>query len=137
MTLRAWFAICTISYAVFGVALLVATVPFLAIYDVELNPGGALIARILGAALTAYAVLYWTLRPGVSGSLRAALFTDGLRPVLFASLVYNLLGIVISTHAVLTGLANAVGWSVVLLHLCLASGFAYFLFGKRFVPAAQ
>jgi hypothetical protein len=126
MSLRTWFAICTVSYAVFGIALLVATVPFLSIYAVELNPGGILIARILGAALVGYTLIYWNLR-----SADAA----GLRAVFLGSLVYNLIGIAISTNAVLTGLANAMGWTVVLLHLCLTAGFAYFLFGKPIVAA--
>jgi hypothetical protein len=128
MSLRTWFAICTVSYAVFGIALLVATSAFLSIYDVELNPGGALIARILGAALIGYTLIYWNLR-----SADAA----GLRAVFLGSLVYNVIGVAISTNAVLSGLANAMGWTVVLLHACLAAGFAYFLFGKPVVAPAH
>jgi hypothetical protein len=122
MSLRTWLIICTVVYAIFGIGLLVAPIPFLAIYGLELNPGGELISRILGSALTAYAVIYATLRDFDSGAARA---------VLLGSVIYNVVDVIVATGGVLAGTANALGWAVVVLHVFLTAGFGYFLLVRR------
>ena len=122
MSLRTWLVVCTVVYAIFGIGLLVAPNPFLAIYGFQLNPGGELIARVLGSALSGFAVLYATLRDLNSGATRS---------VLLGSLIYNIVDVIVATAYILAGVANAVGWAVVVLHVFLTAGFGYFLLGLR------
>ena len=122
MSLRTWLVICTVVYAVFGIGLLAAPNPFLAIYGFQVNPGGELLARVLGSALTAYAVIFATMRDFDAGATRA---------VLLGSVIYNVVDVIVVTSYILDGVVNAVGWPVVALHVFLTAGFGYFLLARR------
>lgn len=123
MRLRTFLAIAAALYAMYGLGLALVPATFMAVYGVELDSGGSLIARILGAALIGFALIFWWSRDeGVS---------DRLQAVLRASFVYNVIDLPIVLLATVQGVMSAVGWSAVVLHLLLASGFGYFGFVKR------
>ncbi|HKZ80219.1 MAG TPA: hypothetical protein VJ124_18235 [Pyrinomonadaceae bacterium] len=44
---------------------------------------------------------------------------------------FNAIGVVIDLLATLSSVLNALGWSIVAVHLLFALGFAYFQFMKR------
>ena len=122
MTLRVFFTICAVIYGFFGLGLLIAAGPFVAIYDVDLDADGSAIANLFGGALTGLAVISWTMRDAAAASAR---------PLLLGSLVYHLCGFLIGLKAVLSGVAGPVGWLIVLVYAFMGSGFGYFLLGRR------
>lgn len=124
MKLSVFSIIWTFLYGNFGLGLLVAPIEFMGVYGVQLDVSGALMARILGSALIAFALVFW-------GNRQLPLFEKGWRNLLLASLVYNILDIPVVFKAVIDGVMNAMGWVPVGLHVFLAVTFGYFTFKKR------
>lgn len=122
MKLPVWMIIAAILYAGFGIGLLLIPSQFMAMYGVDLNPGGAMMARILGSALIGFALLFYWMRNDGRETLMA---------VLRASFVYNVVDFFVVLTATLGGVMNAMGWMPVGLHVFLALGFGYFAFMKR------
>jgi hypothetical protein len=122
MTLRVFFTICAVIYGFFGIGLLVAAAPFVAIYDVHLDADGSAIANLFGGALTGLAVISWTMRDADPRSAR---------PLMLGSLVYHLCGFFISLKSVLSGVAGPAGWLIVLVYAFLGAGFGGFLARTR------
>lgn len=114
--------IAAVLYFGFGLGLLLAPAPFMSVYGVTLDPGGALMTRILGAALIGFALLFWR--------ARALAASPALHAVFLASFVYNLLDLPIVTIATISGVMSSVGWSAVGLHVFLAAGFGYLAFKR-------
>lgn len=106
--------------AVFGVAFVIASGPFAAIYGVTLDRAGMLMAQLFGAALVAFAVLNWFARDVTDPQARQA--------VVLGNLVGNVIGFVVILIGQLAGIANALGWSSVAIYALLALGFAYVQF---------
>ncbi|MGE0500701.1 MAG: hypothetical protein AB7I79_03470 [Rhizobiaceae bacterium] len=126
MTRSTWLAIAATLYAIFGLGLLLVPAAFMSQYGVSLDGGGQMMARILGAALTSLALMFWLYR----GATREVLIS-----VLITGLLYNLVDIVVVLNAVLAGTMNAFGWFPVALHVMLAAGFAYCIVDRREVRA--
>ncbi len=122
MGARTFLPVAAVLYAGFGLGLLLAPSPFMSVYGVMLDPGGAMMARILGAALVGFALLFWMIRAAASSAVTHAVF--------LSSFVYNVIDLPIVTLATLTGVMSAMGWSAVALHVFLAAGFGYLTFGK-------
>jgi hypothetical protein len=106
--------------AVFGLAFLVASGPVAAIYGVTLDRTGMLMAQLFGAALIAFAVLNWFARNVTDPEARQA--------VVLANLTGDVIGGVVILIGQLAGIANALGWSSVVIYFLLAVGFAYIQF---------
>lgn len=120
MSAKTFLPIAAVLYVGFGIGLLLVPVLFMSTYGVALDAGGALMARILGAALIGFAILFWRVRNLTPSSALHALF--------LASFVYNLIDLPIVTIATVTGVMSALGWSAVGLHVFLAAGFGYLTF---------
>lgn len=116
MTHGKWLTIAAVLYGVFGLGLLLAPAPFMSMYGVALDAGGAMMARILGSALSSLALMFWLYRGYPAHSLR---------PVMATGLLYNLVDLAVVFVAVLDGVMNAMGWGPVALHVLLAGGFGY------------
>lgn len=88
-----------------------------------LNPLGTDITRILGAAILLVGLMAWG----------ASTLTDqSARHIIARNLmIYTSLGAIISLISQLAGNWNILGWSNVLVYVVVASGYAYFLYGKR------
>jgi hypothetical protein len=86
-------------------------------YGLQFNPSGALMARVLGSSLTAFAVLLWLIRNETGAAANA---------VLWAGVVYNVIDIVTNLIHLSNGVLNAMGWIPTLLHVFLAAGMGYF-----------
>ena len=86
MTLTTFLTVAAAVGAVFGLGFLLVPGQFFAPFDVALNPGGEMIARIFGLAALAIALIYWWVRNETGGT--------ALRAVLRASALYNAASVV-------------------------------------------
>jgi len=109
--------------AIYGLGLVLAPEFIVSLLSpFPLNPVGADIARLFGAALILVMFVAWG----------ASQLTDRLsrRMVAGGLLVYTTLGVVISTWGQLAGNWNALGWSTIISYLIFVRGYGYFLFLK-------
>ena len=106
----------------FGVLLLVIPGPLMSLYGVTLDDGGMLMARLYGASLLGNLMLTWFGRvdPG----------SEALRAAVLGLTVYDAAGLIVALIAMLSGVMNALGWSVVAIYLVFTAGFGYFQFVK-------
>jgi hypothetical protein len=120
VNLRNLLVVSAVIGAVFGLAFLVASGPFAAIYGITLDKPGMLLAQLFGAALIAFAVLNWFARNVTDPEARQA--------VVLANLTGDVIGFVVILIGQLVGIANSLGWSSVGVYLLLTLGFAYIQF---------
>jgi hypothetical protein len=120
MRLNNLLVVAAVIAAVFGVAFLVASGPLATIYGITLDKAGMLLAQLFGAALISFAVLNWFARNVTDPEARQA--------VVLANLVGDGIGFVVILIGQLSGIANALGWSSVVIYLLLALAFAYVQF---------
>ena len=106
----------------FGVLLLAIPGQLMSLYGVTLQEGGVLMARLYGASLVGTLILTWFSRndPG----------SEALRAAVLGLFVYDAIGLVVAVLAMLSGVMNALGWSVVAIYLFLTIGDGYFYFMK-------
>ena len=109
--------------ALFGLGLLFKPFELMAMYQVNVYMGGMFMARLLGAALIALAVIFWMSRK-VTDSAAA-------KGILWGGLVYQVLATTLSIRVMQMGWMNSKGWSAVVLDGVLAVGFASYLFRKK------
>jgi hypothetical protein len=121
MKLKIFSIVWAVIYLSFGLGLLFIPIQLMAIFGVTLDSDGTMMARILGAALTAYGLTFWLNR-----NLPA---TDkAWHNLLLTSFIYNIVVIPIMLIAVLDGVTNAMGWMPFGQHIFLAATFGYFTF---------
>lgn len=111
----------------FGLALLLIPGTMLAAYGISLNPGGAVIARLLGGAFIGLGAIAWF--------ARGAAPSEALRAIILGISVVATLGCLVAIHGVLSGASNALGWLTVILYGFFAVGFGMLAGGKAPVPA--
>jgi hypothetical protein len=121
MNVKGFLTLAALFYAFYGLGLLIAPGPFLAVYEVTLDADGELIARLLGAALLGFTFIFWQLR-----NSRAEVLTR----VLQGSFIYCAAGLVLAFAAVISGVAGPISWAVITLYAFLAAGFGYYGFVK-------
>jgi hypothetical protein len=107
----------------FGLLLLFLPAGLYQLMGASLTGGGIFAAREYGAALIGTLLLTWFARDAAESQARRAIILD-----LF---IYDLLGFVITTYYVLTGMFNWMGWGVVAVYLFFTIGYGYFWFGKK------
>lgn len=108
---------------VFGLLLLFAPVELLGFLGAALNEGGTFTAREYGAAMIGTLLLTWFGR-----NIRAS---DARGAILLDLLVYDLIGVVITTSVAVSGVLNALGWGIVVVYLFFSAGSAYLLAKER------
>jgi hypothetical protein len=123
MKQSSFLVLATIVAAVFGLAFLVAPSQLVSFYGVALTPATAVIGRIAGSTILAFAVIFWGIR-NESGA-------EALKAAMLAGFITNGLDCLILLHATATGLLNGYGWAQAAINGLLTIGFAYFIFGKR------
>ena len=122
MKLSTLFTISAIVTALFGLTFVLVPEASISLYGVTLSPGGALVARLFGAALLGYAVLTWFARNAGESEARKA--------IILAMVISETIGFIVALLGQLAGVVNALGWSTVAIYLLLALGFGYFQFMK-------
>ena len=108
---------------VFGVCFVLIPTQVMSTYGVTLNPGGAMMTQLFGAAFILLAILLWFARNAPRSEV-------ALKALILAVTIGDTIGFLIALVAQLGGVANALGWVTVVLYLLLALGFGYFQFVK-------
>ena len=106
----------------FGLAFLLVPVALLSAYGITVNPGGVVIARLLGGAFVGLGVVAWF--------ARGALPSEALRAIILGIAVTATLGCLVAIHGVLSSASNALGWLSVVLYGFFAVGFGTLAAGK-------
>jgi hypothetical protein len=106
----------------FGILFLAIPGQLMSVYGVTLQEGGILMARLYGASLVGNLMLTWFSRndPG----------SEALRAAVLGLFVYDAIGLIVAVLAMLSGVMNALGWSVVAIYLFLSVGYGYFYLVK-------
>lgn len=120
MNLRNLFTLNAIAAVLFGLAFVLVPGSLTDLYDAELSDAGLYIARLLGAAYLAFAVLAWGSRDAQDSTARQAIVL-----ALFVGFVF---GFVISLVGQLNNIVNALGWITVAIYLLFAIAYGYFQF---------
>jgi hypothetical protein len=94
----------------------------MSLYGVTLGEGGILMARLYGASLLGNLMLTWFSRndPG----------SEALRAAILGLFVYDAVGLIVAVAAMLSGIMNPLGWSIVAIYLLFTVGYGYFQFVK-------
>jgi hypothetical protein len=88
-------------------------------YGIEPAAGALLGFRFLGAALLTFGLILWF--------LRLTQDTLAARGLLIGATVGNVVGVLVSLWATLTGVMNGAGWLFVVTYAVLLAGYVYFL----------
>jgi hypothetical protein len=99
----------------FGLALLLVPAALVAGYGITVDPGGTLIARLLGGALVGLGVAAWF--------ARGAAPSEALRALILCDAVVSVLGCLVSIQGVLSSVSNSLGWLNVVIFGFFAVGF--------------
>ncbi len=116
------FTINAIIAFVFGIGLLLVPATIGSIYGIETSASSDLMSRFFGLTLIGIGLLTWLFR-GITDMA-------AVKAVILALLISDLLGIIVSLYAVLSGAMNQIGWSAVIIYVLLAVDYAFFYFKK-------
>jgi hypothetical protein len=123
MSFRTLLVIKAVVCLVFGLFLLLAPGMLLDILGTTLNDGGMYTAREYGAALIGTLLLTWFAKNVKSPDARAAILLD--------LLIYDLIGTIVTSMVVISGVLNMLGWSIVAVYLFFTLGSAYLIFKEK------
>jgi hypothetical protein len=129
MTFRTLLVIKAVVCLVFGLFLLLAPGALLNLLGATLNDSGTFTAREYGAALTGTLLLTWFAKNVKAPDARTAILLD--------LLVYDLIGVIITSSVVISGVLNALGWSIVVVYLFFTAGSGYLLVKEKPFRQAQ
>ena len=104
---------------VFGILLLAIPDKLLSIFGAALSDGGMFTAREYGAALFGNLFLCWFAKDAIESDVR--------RAIIIALFVYDLIGFIVTTITVISGVLSTLGWLIVFVYLFFTLGFGYFL----------
>jgi hypothetical protein len=123
MKLPTFLSIVAVVSILFGVGFVAAPAAVLAQYGIAPDPHTDFVARFFGAALIHVGLLVWLARHITDALGRGAIVLSGL--------VGMVIGFLIALNGQMNGLANALGWSTVVIYALFALGFAYFQFAPK------
>jgi len=122
MKLRNLMVIKSIITIIFGIGFVVIPVRALSFYGVTLDPAGAYMTRLFGAAFIVISLLLWYARKDAG--------SPALKAIVLGVFIGDTVGFVIALQAQLLGIVKAFGWLTVAIYFLLALGFGYFLLKK-------
>ncbi len=120
MKLSTFAIIITVLAAAFGLAFIFIPAQVGTFYGLSLDTGGLWMARSFGAALLFIAMIYWSYSH-VSPAAKS------WPKLLQFSIIYDVIQLVLTATALLSGVGNSNGWSSVVLYAVLAVGSVYYL----------
>jgi hypothetical protein len=123
MKLSTYLSIVGVVAILFGIGFVAAPAEVLAQYGIAADRYTAFISRFFGVALINVGLVAWLAR-GIVDTL-------GRRSIVLAGLIGNVLGFLVALEGQINGLANALGWSTVLIYGLFAIGFACFQFAPK------
>ena len=122
MKLKNLFILNAVLALVFGLSFVLIPVQALSLYGVTVDAPLKFVGQLYGGALLAFCVTTWLARNATDSIARSA--------IILGMLIGNVFGFVVSLINQLGGVANALGWSTVVIYLLLALGYGYFQFFK-------
>jgi uncharacterized membrane protein len=120
MKLRILLITNAIVAALYGIVALLFPAWLGSLYGFKITDELNFVARLLGGYLLAAAILSWLVRNAAVSLAQTS--------AMYAFLVMDVLGCLVTLIYVLNGTLNAQGWPVFVIYLLLSVGFAYFLF---------
>jgi hypothetical protein len=118
MKLRNFFLVNAVVAVLFGLGFVIIPATVLSWYGVELAPAGLFVSRLYGSALLTFAF--------ISLLVRRLPTSEALLAILLSFFLGDAIGFVLFLIFQLQGIANALGWSTVVIYLQLGLGFGYF-----------
>jgi hypothetical protein len=112
MTFRSLLIVKAVVCLFFGAFLLAAPARLFGILGTTLNAGGQFAAREYGAALIGTLLLTWFAK-----EVKAS---DARRAILLDLLVYDAIGVVITSVAAASGILSTLGWGIAVVYLFFA-----------------
>ncbi len=116
MKLSYLLVVSAVIYGIFGVLLVVASGPLLALFGEGM---GGVYPQLFGAMLIGFAVMNWLVRNALAG--------EAMRAILVANLVSDAIGGILALIGLLSGVGNGLAWISVIVYLLFALGFGWFL----------
>ena len=129
MTFRTLLIIKAVVCLVFGLFLLLAPAVLLDLLGTTLNDGGTFTAREYGAALIGTLLLTWFAKDVKAADARGAILLD--------LLIYDFIGMVVTSLVVLSNVLNVLGWAIVLVYVFFTLGSGYLLLKEKPFQRAQ
>jgi hypothetical protein len=123
MKLSTFLSIVGVVAILFGIGFVAAPAEVLTQYGITADRYTAFMSRFFGAALINVGLIAWFAR-NIVDSL-------GRRSIVLAGLIGDVVGFFVALHGQMNGVANALGWSTVLIYGLFAIGFAYFQFAPK------
>src|SRR5574340_1673727 len=103
MKLNFWMSAKAIVEAFFGIGLVLVPIPLMSMFGVNLNPGGALVARLCGAVFIASSIILWQARDESPNH-------KIIRAIVAATVLSNGIVFIATLLASLSCVWNAFGW---------------------------
>jgi len=129
MTFRTLLIIKAVVCLVFGLFLLLAPAVLLDLLGTTLNDGGTFTAREYGAALIGTLLLTWFAKDVKAADARGAILLD--------LLIYDFIGMVVTSLVVLSNVLNVLGWAIVVVYVFFTLGSGYLLLKEKPFQRAQ
>jgi hypothetical protein len=123
MKLSTFLSIVSVVAVLFGISFEAAPVEVLAQYGITADQYTAFMSRFFGVALINVGLIAWLARNIVDPL--------GRRSIVLAGLIADILGFLVALQGQIHGVANALGWSTVLIYGLFAIGFASFQFAPK------
>jgi len=124
MKVKLFLAIAAVIATLYGIAFLLIPGVALVFYgDATPDAPSILAVRFYGASLLSLGLVVWFVRETSDWT--------ALRGLLLGLSIGTAVGVVVSIWGTVTGIMNAMGWSVVLIYLVLLAGFVYYLSAGR------
>jgi len=120
MKLSTFAIIIVILAAAFGLAFIFIPAQVSTFYGLSPETAGLWVSRYFGASLLFIAMIYWS----YSQVTPAA---KSWPKLLQFSIIYDLIQLILTVTALLSGVGNSMGWSTVALYALLIIGSVYFL----------
>lgn len=118
MTVKTFFVIIAVLALVHGVGFVLVPEQVAAGYGMATSAPTLLMSRFFGAALVGLALIFWFAREGSA---------DFTRSVFIATIVGNVLGLIVAVTGTSAGTLNAMGWFAAAIYLFGAAGSGYFM----------
>jgi hypothetical protein len=125
VTIKTFFTILAVLGLIHGIGFVLVPEQVASGYGMATSPSSVLTARLFGGALLAWGAIIWFAKD----------FRDeaAVRGVLIATVIADIVSLVVVVMGTLSGTMNALGWFAALIYLFSTAGSVYFLM----TPAPQ
>jgi len=122
VNLKSVFQVNAVVSMLYGISLLVVPIPYMAMYGVTLDSGGAALTQLFGGSLITIALIVWFARDAEASTTRTA--------IVQALCWGNALGTLVCALGTLRGAFGPLAWSAVVVYAVFSGIYGWFLYGK-------